>query len=71
MNDGGPAFPVFGMTGPDEYYRQKGMSLRNWFAGMALNGMLTRGAARGEDGAQINAADAYTIADAMLEEGGE
>lgn len=43
INDGGPAFPCQphdpqgAPCGPLEY----GMSLRDWFAGMALQGLLT------------------------------
>ena len=34
-NDGGPAFPAMGNV------THKGMSLRDWFAGQALTGLLT------------------------------
>lgn len=55
--DGGPAFSY-----PDDM--QRGMSLRDWFAGQALS-------RRRSDGVAINLADlyakeAYLIADAML-----
>jgi len=62
-DDGGPAFPC-GNT-PSE---ADGMSLRDWFAGMALSGILARGGTKDEDGAETNAMDAYASADAMLEE---
>ena len=54
-DDGGAAFPV----AADEF--TTGMSLRDWFAGQALEG-------RGYDGwgAQDIAEMAYEIADAML-----
>jgi hypothetical protein len=34
-NDGGPAFPV------SSWFDFKGMTLRDWFAGMALQGVLS------------------------------
>ena len=37
INDGGPAFPIQGGLGLNS---TKGMSLRDWFAGMALQGLL-------------------------------
>ena len=48
-NDGGPAFPrVFSATMrgysakvEQEFPAQSGMSLRDWFAGQALTGLLT------------------------------
>jgi hypothetical protein len=65
-NDGGPAFPV-----PDSHhangqvqYGANGMTLRDWFAGQALQGLLAR--AKTSDGGAI-AKDAYTLADAMFE----
>lgn len=36
-NDGGPAFPV---QGSPKYGDRNGMSLRDWFAGQALAGIL-------------------------------
>ncbi len=67
-NDGGPAFP---RAGTDTSYSQEGMSLRDWFAGQALAGMLA-GFSKGErDGGPArfhegNCDTAYQIADAML-----
>ncbi len=60
-DNGGPAFPM----APDVSGHWSGMTLRDWFAGQALAGMLTNpddlhGAA---DAAKI----AYAMADAMLE----
>lgn len=51
----GPAFPVDlgDMT-------TIGMSLRDWFAGQALGGILTRG------GGPKVASEAYAVADAMI-----
>jgi hypothetical protein len=56
-NDGGPAFPVYNGSLHD------GASLRDWFAGMAMQGLLTH-----DDEGLIpeTARDAYRYADAML-----
>ena len=71
--DGGSAFPVVGFDtrggqGFDSIY-SNGMSLRDWFAGMALQGLVN--AALG-NGAKISAQDyantSYELADAMLKE---
>lgn len=64
-NDGGRAFPVpenVGSYGAYPIYEQ-GMSLRDWFAGQALSGLITY---RGLD--QALTEDAYRVADAMLAE---
>lgn len=68
-NDGGPAFPAeyvwnsvamkFQPSGPT------GMSLRDWFAGQALNQMLRWEFAEGSDYDAL-ADEAYKAADAML-----
>jgi hypothetical protein len=68
-NDGGPAFPVGSDLGPasnivDGGYG--GMSLRDWFAGMALQGMLACPESMG--GINQFAECAYEYADAMLAE---
>lgn len=70
-NDGGPAFPV-----PDSHpgavqVGTNGMSLRDWFAGQALAGMLSAFAKGSSDGGparfhEANCTTAYDIADAML-----
>lgn len=69
VNDGGPAFPEHRagpmyFAGPNGQPRPVmetvgGMSLRDWFAGQALAGMVP-------DTAQNKALAAYAIADAML-----
>lgn len=59
---GGSAFPIPGSevgTNPVEY----GMSLRDWFAGQALNALIQTG--HDKDGAVEYA---YSTADAMLKE---
>jgi hypothetical protein len=60
INDGGTAFPqalVYGSTG---------MSLRDWFAGLALQGILAHGSSVGGTPEQWASA-ASLIADAMIE----
>ena len=68
QNDGGPAFSCKANESRGGY-PANGMSLRDWFAGQALAGLLASGVAseRGqtcEDVAQI----AYANADAMIAE---
>ena len=58
-NTGGPAFPseAYGNAGP-----HIGMTLRDYFAAKAMQGML----ANGESGLQTLSQAAYILADAML-----
>jgi len=56
-----PAFPVV-KTADSEW--KEGMSLRDWFAGQALNGLASWGAS---DYQQL-VRHAYDIADAMMKE---
>lgn len=64
--DGGPAFPREDYQ-TDRAPGQHGMSLRDWFAGQALAGMLAGD--KTESGAwSAFALDAYNAADAMLKE---
>jgi hypothetical protein len=58
---GGPAFPVSIPGAGDN--GAHGMSLRDWFAGMAVSGVLV-----GARNATILAQEAYKLADAMLAE---
>lgn len=41
--DGGPAFPVTPIYAEDANMTCSGMSLRDWFAGQALSGLLANG----------------------------
>lgn len=59
-DNGGPAFPPVVMDAP-------GMSLRDWFAGQALSGLLADPNVRSTDGLfEHVAASAYIFADAMI-----
>lgn len=60
-NTGGPAFPAMHF---DLAESEHGMTLRDYFAGKALQGLL---AATRTDRSDILAKDAYNMADAMLE----
>jgi hypothetical protein len=70
---GGPAFPSYseGMNSFGAVYpiNDTGMSLRDSFAAVALNGGFTRGlSSTGETlTRELRAKDAYLIADAMIE----
>ena len=83
MKDGGPAFPgnVYNLTedGSEQVgehtFRVPGMSLRDWFAGQALQGAIswylhaaTQGVTRNqrEDTPTVMAGMAYQLADEML-----
>ena len=63
--DGGPAFPV-----PDDASDMPGMSLRDWFAGQVLGGVIaaTKSDTRepNETHEQMFARRAYALADALL-----
>lgn len=67
INDGGPAFPsgvTFGENGAFIYAPQPGMTLREWFAGQALAGMM---ADPNVEGSHAQIADCcYAYADAMI-----
>jgi hypothetical protein len=66
--DGGPAFARTGheCTNGDWVVPQNGMTLRDWFAGQALQGRAHR-LNSPFDHRDILASDCYAIADAMLE----
>ena len=76
MKDGGPAFPCNGIEDDPDFpgalqsVSYSGMSLRDWFAGMALNGLLASYANPNAIGFPTTAVvqDAYEQADAMLKE---
>lgn len=64
------AFPVACMTDND-FFQREGMTLRDWFAGQAMMGMITTAGApaiNGLEGHELTTASyAYAIADAMME----
>ena len=69
--DGGPAFPVTTVTRYGDEHQCPGMSLRDWFAGQALNGIMSGPASR----PMVPMSEwfdaplqAYRLADAMLAE---
>ena len=62
INDGGPAFP---RAGSDYVKAQESMSLRDWFAGKALEGQAHR-FDHPHNHRELLAKDCYEIADAML-----
>lgn len=70
-NNGGPAFPTPCVNGGNGEYWQStvdGMSLRDYFAAAALNGLLSAGGARTDSAAGSNVRWAWGYADAMLKE---
>jgi len=78
-NDGGPAYPqkyVYGQGGGGVGTEQiaTGMSLRDWFAGQAMMGLISADVVAAsdfrspEDFERIHSLAAYRMADAMLKE---
>jgi hypothetical protein len=68
MKDGGPAFPQHGFDPVAERFTsQGGMTLRDWFAGMAMQAYINRPEATQVQDRMI-AECAYDMADAMLAE---
>lgn len=81
QKNGGPAFPIQNAQFTEAYGGAPGMTLRDWFAGQAMHGIVgsigseeaylrLRGHAQSEDltVSQWIARDAYKQADAMLAE---
>jgi hypothetical protein len=69
MNDGGPAFPHRELNSDGLYEFSAGMTLRDWFAGLAMQGALATGYKEGAgrmDWHYMLSTGAYQIADAML-----
>lgn len=68
-NDGGPAFPVNYAYRPKEGAYGDGMSLRDWFAGQAMQGLLASDRKFGKPSETLGEAvarNAYEFADAMI-----
>jgi hypothetical protein len=69
MKDGGPAFPVPAELCQDlTVQEQRGMTLRDYFAAKAMQGMLANDIECGPEQVPIIVASAYVLADAMLAE---
>ncbi len=64
--DGGAAFPV-----AHSYLIQSGMSLRDYFAAKAMQGLFSCGKAHDEHTAHVTAKASYLMADAMLKARGQ
>lgn len=72
IKDGGPAFPVVGYKSADGIGVSimeitGGMTLRDYFAAKAMQGILAHSWSSGACTDENAAFDAYSIADAMLE----
>jgi len=73
--DGGAAFPEVRVRDGDNYnpptkVYYRGMTLRDWFAGMALQGMIAHvdtSPKTSRSGREILAENAFKLADAMIE----
>jgi hypothetical protein len=69
MKDGGPAFPVPAELCQDlTVQEQRGMTLRDYFAAKAMQGMLANDTECGPEQVPIIVASAYILADAMIQE---
>ena len=67
MNDGGPAFPEWKRDKHGNFTQRTGMTLRQWYAGQALVGLIIE--PRTVSTNCPISARAYELADAMLERG--
>ena len=67
-NDGGPAFPVFPDTRTWHASAFTGMTLRDYFAAKAMQGMFAADTEESLMPIKRKAAEAYAMADAMLSE---
>lgn len=70
-NDGGPAFPFPASLYPDGSTHEPGdpgMTLRDYFAAKAMQGMLASDIQCGPEQVPIIVASAYMMTDAMLKE---
>jgi hypothetical protein len=71
IKDGGAAFPIAGLSGlPNDnfIYPQAGMTLRDYFAAAALQGMMgNRSLVDTFSGHAVMAEKLYFLADAMIE----
>ena len=58
-NDGGPAFP-------SDRFGEPGLTLRDWFAGQVLQGLVSDGKRYEDSSVEDVAVHCYEMADAML-----
>ncbi len=67
---GGPAFPTknYAAIQPLAEGYSEGMTLRDWFAGMAMQGMVAKDTEPSPEQVPIIVKSAYIMADAMLKE---
>jgi hypothetical protein len=73
LDDGGPAFPIPARTEDDgvmqiTHQGAPGMSLRDWFAGMAMSGICGDGIPGPHHHKATTAFDAWEVAEAMMAE---
>lgn len=73
INDGGFAFAAVAMGPAGDAHLQEGMTLRDWFAGQALAGLMAHPKCGMvgpgyEDRTNCAAREAYALADALLAE---
>jgi len=68
INDGGPVYPIPSTVTPEGYVQPGwyGMTLRDWFAGQALAGMLAKYGIE-DSSVETMTEDCYLHADAMLQ----
>ena len=69
VDTGGPAYPFIGRTSDDESWFNEGVTVRDYFAGKALAGMLASGMLRmpvSEASKDYVAEECYKYSDAML-----
>ena len=62
-----PAFPFNYEGDGGQQVTHQGMSLRDWFAGLAMQAAFAGVVARKTNWSEVVAANAYEMADAMLE----
>ncbi len=68
IDSGGNAFPYCVWVGDHHNGHNTGMTLREWYAGMALQGMIASGDAN-DNPVGVIAQEAYKLADAMIRAG--
>lgn len=75
IDHGGPAFPTPDCSNWDGPMRTSGMTLRQWYAGEALKGILAAEPIRRDDNCDMDIARAialsFKIAEGMVAEGGK